>query len=116
MNVADSEITLRFYFASWSLPSKQMRHIFDEVALDLDRHVKNVPELSGTPLRVLVVDVDQEPAPVETHGITKVPTIQLSTNSQDLITLIGARPKLALRSDLITALEIHSNKARVTKE
>ncbi|USR79411.1 thioredoxin family protein [Arcanobacterium pinnipediorum] len=107
---------MRYFFASWSLASIQMRRIFNEVAADICRYIQNVPELSGTPLTVLAVDIDQQPTLVETHGITHVPAIQLSANSQDLITLVGARPKLALRSELITALEKHSINARVTKE
>lgn len=107
---------MRYFFASWSLPSIQMRRIFNEVASDIDRYINNVPELSGTPLTVLAVDVDQQPTIAETHGITHVPAIQLSANDQDVIILVGARPKLALRSELITALEKHSDTARATKE
>lgn len=109
-------IELRFFTAPWSLQGAQMKRIFDEVTHDIELHLlHDFPELAGIPFHsdVNVDDVSRE---TETHGIKKIPTIQLSIQGHILLTLIGARPKLALRSELFTALETHSKHCCATKE
>ncbi|WP_216404747.1 thioredoxin family protein [Arcanobacterium phocae] len=116
MDEHQSTVVLRYFHAPWSLPCVQMNRIFSEVAVDCARYIqKNLPESLGTSFEKDIVNIDDDPDLMATHGIDHVPTIQLSIQGYDVLTLTGARPKLALRSEIFSALNTHDLSSRAQR-
>lgn len=108
---------LRFYSAQWAGPALQMRHIFDEVSVDIRNYLTSLHgEDAGKLLSAVVVDVDEQPELADRFTVQAVPTIQLLDGNEPILSLVGARPKIAVRNAIIESIEKRGNIAVSTNK
>lgn len=81
------------YRARWCLPCR----LVEPVLAELDE------ELAGG-VRFVQVDCDLNPGLVARFGIVSMPTIQLWRDGELAGVVFGARPKAALREEILSAL------------
>jgi thioredoxin len=77
------------FWAQWCPPCHMLSPVLDEIAA----------ELAGR-LRVVKVDVDENPATAARYGVLAMPTLSVFRAGSVVSTVVGARPKRRLLSDL----------------
>ena len=77
------------FTAAWCPPCKALAPILDELA----------DEYAGS-LRVVKVDVDENPSTARRFDVRSMPTLVLLRDGAEVKRLIGARPKRVLLEDL----------------
>jgi thioredoxin 1 len=77
------------YWAEWCGPCKMIAPLLDEVARDYDGKV-----------RVVKVNVDDNPGAAQRFGIRGIPTLKLFRNGSEVATQVGAVSKSQLASFL----------------
>jgi len=77
------------FWAQWCPPCHMLSPVLDEIAA----------ELAGT-LRIVKVDVDENPGTAQKYGILAMPTLSVFRNGSVVSSIVGARPKRRLLSDL----------------
>lgn len=77
------------FWADWCLPCELVAPVLDQIAA----------ERAGT-LRLVTVDIDEEPELAQRYGIQSIPAIVLFENGEPAAAAIGARPKRALEQAL----------------
>jgi thioredoxin 1 len=77
------------YWAEWCGPCKMIAPLLDEVARDYDGKV-----------RVVKVNVDDNPGAAQRVGIRGIPTLKLFRNGSEVATQVGAVSKSQLASFL----------------
>ena len=77
------------FWAPWCGPCKMLRPIVAEIA----------GEYRGK-LKVAAVNVDENPAVSQRHGVTSIPTLLVFSGGAILHTIIGAKPKPLLVAEL----------------
>jgi thioredoxin 1 len=77
------------FWAQWCPPCHMMSPVLDEIAA----------ELAGR-LRVVKVNVDENPGIAQRYGILAMPTLSVFRAGDVVSSVVGARPKRRLRSDL----------------
>lgn len=77
------------FWAQWCPPCHMMSPILDEVAA----------ELAGK-IRVVKVDVDENPEVAQRYGILAMPTLSVYRGGEVMASVIGARPKRKLLAEL----------------
>jgi len=80
------------FWAAWCQPCLKLTPVLTELAADF-----------GQRLRVVGLDVDENPDTTRDYGIVSIPTLALFRGGELVTTLVGARPKPALAAEL-TAL------------
>ena len=88
---ADKPVLVDFW-ATWCPPCRVMSPILDEMAGARDD------------IRIVSVDVDNEQELAVQYGVLGLPTFILFNNGAPVSTLVGARPKRKLVSELEQAL------------
>ncbi len=76
------------FTAAWCAPCRVMKPVLREIADER-------PDL-----RVVSVDVDENPLTAATFGVMSMPTLMLFRAGAPVVTLIGARPKARLEREL----------------
>jgi len=77
------------FWAEWCGPCKMVSPIVDEIA---DEH--------GATLKVMKLDVDDNPGTAREYGIMSIPTLMVFKGGQPDKKIVGAKGKAALLSDL----------------
>jgi thioredoxin 2 len=73
------------FWAGWCAPCRMTAPILEEIAKDKAGQIK-----------VLKIDVDQNPAASRQFNILSIPTLILFKNGEPVETIVGAMPKAAL--------------------
>ena len=77
------------FWAEWCGPCRMVSPILDEIAGE-----------HGDKITIVKVNVDEEPALAQQYGITSIPAMQVFQGGEVVKSIIGAKPKPALLSDL----------------
>ena len=77
------------FWAEWCGPCRMVAPILEEIANEYD----------GT-ITVAKLNVDENPKTAASYGITSTPTLNVYSGGDVVKTIIGAKPKAALLSDL----------------
>jgi len=92
--VLDSELpVLVDFWATWCPPCRQMAPIVDQLAAELEGKLK-----------VVSVDVDQNPLLQAQYGISAIPTFNIYKGGEVVKQLIGGHPKAAFRKEIESVL------------
>ncbi len=76
------------FWAAWCGPCKMVAPILEEIAAETDSIV------------IAKLNVDENPKTAASYGITSIPTMNVYSGGDVVKTIIGAKPKAALLSDL----------------
>ncbi len=85
--MSDKPVLVDFW-AEWCGPCKMVAPILEEIAAEHDSVV------------IAKLNVDENPQTAAAYGITSIPTMNVYQGGQIVKTIIGAKPKAALISDL----------------
>jgi len=77
------------FWAEWCGPCRQVAPILEALATE-----------HGEKLEIVKVNVDNEPQLAAQYGIVSIPTMLVFQNGQPAKSIVGAKPKVALESDL----------------
>jgi thioredoxin 1 len=80
------------FWAAWCPPCRLMNPVLDELAAERDD------------LKIVSVDADTEQELAVQYGVLGLPTFVLFQNGAPVTSLVGARPKRRLESELEQAL------------
>jgi thioredoxin 1 len=80
------------FWAEWCGPCHAIAPVLDQIA---DEH---------TELKVVKLNIDEEPAIAQRYGVMSIPTLILFKDGQEAKRVIGAMPKRRLEAELEPAL------------
>lgn len=77
------------FWAPWCQPCLKLAPVLTELAAQF-----------GDRLRMVRLEVDENPDTTRDYGVTSIPTLMLFRGGEPVATLVGARPKPALAAEL----------------
>ena len=77
------------FWAEWCGPCHAVSPVLDKIA-----------EERGEELRLVKVNIDEEPALAQKYGIVSIPTIVLFKDGEPAAAAVGAQPKTAIERSL----------------
>src|SRR5437764_14952219 len=77
------------FWAEWCGPCHAVSPVLDKIA-----------EERGDELRLVKVNIDEEPAPAQKYGIVSIPTIVLFKDGEPAAAAVDAQPKTAIEQSL----------------
>src|ERR671932_2861297 len=77
------------FWAGWCAPCHAVAPVLDKIA-----------EERSDELRLVKVNIDEEPALAQKYGIVSIPTIVLFKNGEPAAAAVGAQPKTAIERSL----------------
>ena len=81
------------FWAVWCNPCKLVAPILDEIS-----------ESHGDKIRIVKLNVDENPATAARFGVTSIPTMNVYQNGEIVKQIVGAKPKAGILSDLAAFL------------
>lgn len=81
------------FWAPWCAPCRQVTPVLEEIAEDR----------AGS-LTIVGVDVDENPAVTARLGITGIPALKLFRGGEEILSVVGARPRAVLEKEIDAAL------------
>ncbi|WP_319633100.1 thioredoxin [Georgenia satyanarayanai] len=79
------------FWAPWCQPCLKLAPVLSELAAEY-----------GDRLRVVALDVDENPDTTQAYGVVSIPTMILFQDGAAVSSIVGARPKPALAAQLAT--------------
>ena len=73
------------FWADWCLPCKKIAPVLEEIS----------EEMAGK-IKIVSIDIDQNPTTVSEQGIRSAPTLKIFKNGEPVDEIIGAKPKSTL--------------------
>jgi thioredoxin 1 len=83
------------FWAEWCAPCKKVDPLLNELAND--------PELNGQ-VEIVSINIDENPETTRAYQIMSVPTLTIFKGGQPFNSVIGAKPKSALKNFIESAL------------
>lgn len=80
----DEKIVVVDFFAQWCGPCKMLSPVLEEV----QEEMKNI--------KIVKVDIDENPETAAEHGVTNIPTVKIFKNGKEITTRVGFLPKQQL--------------------
>ena len=74
------------FWAPWCGPCRMLAPILDELSQEM-----------GTQVKIVKIDIDQNPNAASTYNVRTIPTMMLFNNGQPVDTKIGMLPKAKLK-------------------
>ena len=83
------------FWAEWCAPCKKVDPLLNELAND--------PELAGQ-VEIVSINIDENPETTRAYQIMSVPTLTIFKGGEPFNSVIGAKPKSALKNFIESAL------------
>jgi thioredoxin len=83
------------FWAEWCAPCKKVDPLLNELAND--------PELAGQ-VEIVSINIDENPETTRAYQIMSVPTLTIFKGGQPFNSVIGAKPKSALKNFIESAI------------
>ncbi len=77
------------FWAPWCAPCRMIAPILDQIAVE-----------HGESLEIVKVNIDENPEIAAKYGVLNIPMLNVYVNGEVAKTIVGAKPKRALLSDL----------------
>lgn len=87
--LSSSKPVLVDFWAEWCGPCRMVSPILDEIGAEY-----------GDKIEIVKVNVDNEPGLAQQYGITGIPALQVFQDGKVVKSMVGAKPKAVLVSDL----------------
>jgi thioredoxin 1 len=85
---SDTPVLVDFW-AEWCVPCHMVSPVVEEIGRD-----------KGDALKVVKLNIDDNPAATRTYGVMSIPSLILFKGGQEVARVVGARPKDAILRDL----------------
>ena len=85
-------LTLIDFYGIWCMPC----HILSPIVEELSKEMKNI--------KFLKMDVDKNPEIPSQYGIMGIPTLMLFKKNQEVLRIVGVRPKEEIKKQIQNAI------------
>ena len=82
-------VVLVDFWAEWCVPCHMVSPVVEEIGQD-----------KGEALRVVKLNIDENPQATRTYGVMSIPSLILFKGGQEVARVIGAKPKEAILRDI----------------